>query len=268
MADTGTYVYAISRGLDPGRLRGLSGVTGAPVRAVEHVGLAALVSTVDLTEFGEEPLRRNLEDLGWLEATARAHHRVVDAAAGSTPVAPLRLATVYRGDERVRELLGERREAFAAALSRVAGRTEWGVKAYADPGAFTGETAEDAGRPGTATGGARPGTAYLLRRRSQWRSREEGQRGAAARAEEIDAALRGVAVASRRHRPQDPRLSGHEGWMVLNGAYLVDDARTEDLRSAVARLGDENPGVRLELTGPWAPYSFATIDEEEEGTRA
>lgn len=71
-----------------------------------------------------------------------------------------------------------------------------------------------------------------------------------------------MAVASRRHTPQDARLSGHQGWMVLNGAYLVDDGRYDDLAAIVHRFHDPDRGARLEPTGPWAPYSFA----EGEGT--
>ena len=43
--------------------------------------LTAAVGTVGLDEFGEEGLRRNLEDLDWLAATARAHDAVISAIA-------------------------------------------------------------------------------------------------------------------------------------------------------------------------------------------
>lgn len=45
--------------------------------------------------------------------------------------------------------------------------------------------------------------------------------------------------------------------MVLNAAYLVDDSRYDDLAAVVHHFHDPGHGVRLELTGPWAPYSFA-----------
>jgi hypothetical protein len=54
--------------------------------------------------------------------------------------------------------------------------------------------------------------------------------------------------------------------MVLNAAYLVDDARADDFRAAVARLADLRPEIRLQLTGPWAPYSFATEEEAWTGS--
>ncbi|MBC6457356.1 GvpL/GvpF family gas vesicle protein [Actinomadura sp. HBU206391] len=259
MTETGVYVYAVSRGLPDQvtkAMEGIGGVAGAPVRAVEHAGLTALVSTVDLAEFGEEALRRNLEDLRWLESTARAHHSVVDVMAALAVTLPLRLVTVYRSDQRVREVLRERGEEFTEALDRITGRTEWGVKAYADPEEF-----RTGGRTGDDAGQSSPGTAYLLRRRAQQNTEEKAHQEAAACADQIDSELRGLAATSRSHPPQDPQLSGHEGWMILNAAYLVDDARADDFRTAVTRLAGLRSGVRLELTGPWAPYSFATEEE-------
>lgn len=256
MAEAATYLYGVARHLRPDALRDIEGVAGAGVRTVHHAGLTALVSTVSLDEFGEEALRENLEDLDWLERIARAHHRVVDAASAVAPTAPMRLATIYRGDERVSTLLDSRHDEFDAALSRISGRVEFGVKAYADPQAFAEAGTEEP----AAAGSGGPGTAYLLQRRAQRQTREETWQRAATRGEDIDADLRAIAEGSRRHPPQDPRLSGHGGWMVLNGAYLVDSARVEGFRSAFARLTERYPEIELELTGPWAPYSFAEED--------
>lgn len=257
MAETGTYVYAVSRGLPPEALEGAGGVGGAPVHTIEEHGLTAVVSPVSLGEFGEEALRRNLEDLGWLEATARAHHGVVDAAAARAATVPLGLATVYRSEDRARQALRERHEEFAEALSRITGRTEWGVKVYADLARPTAEP-EDLGE--TASG-SRPGTSYLRRRSVQRQTEEEARREVLMVADRVDDELCDLAATRRLHRPQDPQLSGERGWMILNAAYLVDDERAEEFRTTVTRLAGERPDIRLQLTGPWAPYSFATEEE-------
>ena len=83
-------------------------------------------------------------------------------------------------------------------------------------------------------------------------------------ADDVDAELMEIAVTGCLHRPQDPQLSGREGWMVLNAAYLVDDDRAEEFQAAVAAIGARRPDVELQLTGPWAPYSFATEPDGED----
>ncbi|WP_329259804.1 GvpL/GvpF family gas vesicle protein [Actinoallomurus sp. NBC_01490] len=259
-SDTAVYLYGVTRGLDPAVLGDSPGVAGAPVRGVVTGDLTALVSTVRLDEYGEEALRANLEDLAWIEATARAHHAVVDRAARVAPTAPVRIATVYHDDERVSQVLREGRERFGTALDRITGRSEWGVKAYAYP--EDDRPAEEA--VPTATGGgsgqAGAGTAYLRRRQEQRRRRTEAGRRLSERAQAIDAELRVHAVAVRRHPPQDPKLSGHAGTPILNVAYLLDDARVPEFQALVRDIDERSPGIGVEMTGPWPPYSFIETD--------
>lgn len=253
----GVWLYGISRAMPPQALTGLTGLKEQPVYTIEEAGLVAVAGSVPLGEFGEEPLRRNLENLDWLAETARAHDAVVNAVAGTAPaVIPLRLATVYLDDERVRGLLTERRADFEAALDQLTGVSEWGVKVYGDPDALTKPTADQAGESD------RTGTAYLLRRRAQLSAREDAERSAAEKAEQVHTTLLRLARSATRHPPQDPQLTGRQrAWMLLNGAYLVDDTRTEEFASVVKALGSQLSGLWLELTGPWPPYSFAGIGQ-------
>ena len=122
------------------------GLAAAGVRAVRAAGLTAVVGDVGEDEFGEAALRRNLEDLDWLERTARAHHAVIGALAGQGPVVPMRLATVYSGDDPVADTLRRRAGDLREALSRLRGRSEWGVKAHAAAPADPGTERHPAGR--------------------------------------------------------------------------------------------------------------------------
>ncbi|ONM47082.1 GvpL/GvpF family gas vesicle protein [Nocardia donostiensis] len=253
----GVWLYAVTSATasEPPEMTGIAGET---VRTVVSDRLVAVVGSVPLAVFGAEPLRRNLEDLPWLEATARAHDAVVSAVARRGPTIPLRLATVYLDDARVRELLDERRPDFESALALVTGRTEWGVKAYGDRAALTTAVAE--ARAASSAKGA--GTAYLLRRRAQLSAQETVEHDAAVRADEIHARLVRQAAAGRRQAATDPVLSGSRDWMVLNGTYLVDDERADEFAATVGELGKEYAGIRLEITGPWPPYSFAGVERE------
>ncbi|GAB1820024.1 GvpL/GvpF family gas vesicle protein [Herbidospora sp. RD11066] len=252
MTDTGTYLYAVTEESPP--VPNLRGVAGTPVRTIPCAGLIAYVSTVSLDEFGAEPLKRSMENLEWLGQTAGAHHDVVEEVAERLPTAPVRLVTVYRGDEQVRELLRERHDDFVDVLDHVAGRREWGVKAYVD---LTVETTD------VTAGGGGPGTAYLKKRQAGLRSREEAWRAAVGQAERLHDILSSVAVASHRHRAQDPELSGRKEPMILNGAYLVELDRDGEFTRAVEGLRGE--GVDVELTGPWAPYSFSDLEVRGDG---
>ena len=78
MSTEAVWLYAVVHGDGAeDRIARLRGVAGEPVRAVADGGLLAAVGTVALDEFGEEAVRRNLEDLDWLAAKARAHDAVI-----------------------------------------------------------------------------------------------------------------------------------------------------------------------------------------------
>ncbi|MFC0008061.1 GvpL/GvpF family gas vesicle protein [Micromonospora siamensis] len=248
--ETGAWLHGVVRDVPPDTLAEMVGMDGGKVRAVHGGGLVAVVSAAPLTEYGEEPLRRKLEDLTWLESAARTHHGVVAALSATGAVVPARLATVHRDADRVAAVLAERHAELTAALDRLTGRTEWGVKGYVVPGA---PPAEEDDEP---AGGGGAGAAYLRRRRAQLTAREQGQRIAADTAATVHEALAQYAVADRRHALQDRRLSGAATAMVLNGAYLVDTAALDGFTELVRALAGRHPQVRLELTGPWPPYSF------------
>ncbi|PJM97619.1 GvpL/GvpF family gas vesicle protein [Streptomyces sp. CB01373] len=243
------YVYAVCRPLGAPLQAQLTGVAGAPAKQLNHHGLVAVVSEVPERDFAEEPLRAHLEDLDWLAATARAHQGVVDALTVVTTPLPLRLATVFRDDSAVRSMIEAREEHIRRTLDRLEGRVEWGVKIYAET-----EQPQQAAQPAAK---AASGRDYLRQRRQQTRAGEDLWQKAEAFATHLHEQLSAFAEESRLHAPQNPSLSGAAGRNVLNAAYLVPRGHSEEFVELVDRTKDDVPGLRVELTGPWAAYSFA-----------
>lgn len=253
MSDRCRWLYAVVRDGSAARI-GATGVDGEQVREVPGGGVSALVGDVDAARFAPRALERDMEQLDWLAAVARAHDSVVREAAAHGPVVPARLATLFRDDDAVRAMLSEQHAEFAAALDALAGQAEWGVKAYVDPDAWAAAAAGPDSSDEPAAAGK--GSAYLMRRRAQLTARRTAEEDAARWAEAAHARLRGVCTATRVHRPQDPRLSGREDAMALNASYLVDQEHVDELRALVAELAETSWGVDIQLTGPWPPYSF------------
>ncbi|MCC4314744.1 GvpL/GvpF family gas vesicle protein [Streptomyces malaysiensis] len=304
------YAYAVLRPT-PEAARAVAAVRGVAdeqVGLVETGDLAAAVGPVPAEEFEEDALRAGLERLPRLAALARGHHGVVAALAPLGAVLPLRLATVYRDEDRVRQILQERRDQFLPLLERLAGHVEWGVKVYTDPGdpadhSYPVDQADHSDSADQADSGARdgaaafeaageralgPGRAYLAARVRRRRGAEEAWQAAARAAARIAEEAGSLAVGRVAHRPQRGELAkaaaggekaggekgggeqpggAHAGGAkargenIANDAYLVPAARAEDFRSRVLAAADGQPGVRVEVTGPWAPYSFSLPPE-------
>lgn len=256
MPETGRYLYAITRRLDPQVLTGVTGLGGAPLEVVEHRDLSVVVSSVDLDEYGEEGLTRNLERLEWLEEVARGHDAVVQALAAHGPTAPLRLATICHDDAGVRRRVDEWHAALQQVLDRVDGRMEWSVKVLT-PARPPQPAVAAAPAGGEKVGGAE----YLRRKKAQTEARLADDEVALQTVEQIHDALASRSVASRRLQPQDPRLTGHEGTMVLNAAYLVDTGDEAAFAAEVQAVQQAHPGLVLDHRGPWPPYSFAMLEQ-------
>ena len=228
--------------------RSLDGVgTLLPDRPLETVagdGLEAVVSTVPAVLLDDQAV----EDLGHLGQLARAHDRVLRALAERTAVVPARLGSLYPSIQGVAAMLDSRGAQLSAALDQLSGRSEWGVKVYSDPAGPASEPRE-----------VQTGTAYLRRRQAERQRTAADQEAAATLVAELHRAVAAEADAAITRPPQHPKLSGVRAPMLLNGAYLVDAARQHAFTAVVRKLADRHrqSGLRIQLTGPWPPYSFA-----------
>ncbi|PJJ05832.1 gas vesicle protein GvpL/GvpF [Streptomyces sp. 2333.5] len=257
---TVSYVYALSRAgtaLDT-RAPQLTGLDDGLLRTVTCGELSALVSSVPADAYSEEGIRARLEDLSELAAVARTHHAVIEAAYATTTVLPMRLATVYLDDARVRSMLHERRADFGELLTWLEGHVELGVKVYADPREAAAAPPDPAPATGSASAPVSPGRAYLQQRRAQRRHHRDAYRAAGAVAGAVPDRVSALARARVAHRPQQGDLASGPGENISNEAYLVPAERTGQFHQALTGLADDVPGVHVEITGPWAPYSFAT----------
>lgn len=224
---------------------------------LEDDELAAIVSPVPLEEFGEEQLRENLNEVAWLEQKARAHEGVLEALTESATVVPTRLCTIFRDERQVREMMTREGPALVEALERLEGKAEWGVKVFAEPGALERAAVERA-KEDSEREPLSPGAAYMDRRRREARARENAEEIADGWAQSIHQRLEVGAAEALLNPLQRRELSGHDGDMLLNGVYLVEEEETGRFRELVAELGGDyrGRGVAVELTGPWPAYNF------------
>ena len=259
----GRYVYCVTDVGDGLPVEGLAGVEPSfGVEVVDGSGLSAVVSTVSLEQFGADALKRNLEDLQWVERIARAHHAVLDRVGTAASLVPLRLCVIFANDDHVRQMLERDRAALLRGLDRVRGRAEWSVKVIVDRAALEAAARERSPAVATIAADAEesPGRAYLDRKKRDRILRDESRELADAAAEEIHRRLAEEATAATLLPPPHPDLVSDPGPIAMNGAYLVERRREPAFAATVSELGARYRGLGLELRlgGPWAPYNFVT----------
>jgi hypothetical protein len=229
-AHTRRYAYAVCRPFDAPLQAELTGVADTPPKILRQAGLFAVVSVVPARDFAPPGLAARLAEPDWVAAVVRAHQRVVAALTTVTSPLPLRPMTVVRDDSAVRSLIEAGDVSFRQTLGRLAGQVEWGVKLYV-------ERAEP--------DGTREEAAELGMRLHERLCRTAGD----ARLDPPDWPW------SLRSAVRE--LVGPAGVLVLDAVYLVDRSRSGEFVAQVDEVKGTVPGLRVELTGPFAAYTFA-----------
>ncbi len=246
MPNTGYFIYGIVPGdvEETGDAHGL-GDPPAPVTAVVHGEVGALVSEVDL----DRPLGTP-DDLV-------AYQRLLDSTVIAVPVLPVRFGTALTDVDALEEFLADRQDQFAEALRRLDGHAEFVVRARYDSESLLHRVLagnEEAaalrdqvrGQPAELTANARLRLGEIIYQAI------EAERAADTR--RLVEALREVAADCRELPPS------HEE-DAANVALLVQTGRRGEFDEALREVAEEWSGrATVRLLGPLAPYDFVAPD--------
>lgn len=189
----------------------------------------------------------------------RAHSRILEQAAETATVLPVRFGTAMASDEAVvDEFLAPRHDQLATRLARLQGKVQLTVKAFYEQEALLRGVVASS-----------PGIARL---REKVRSLPEAagyyQRirlGELVNAEVEAARERDAALLMQRLEPlavQAAREPLSTADCAVNAAFLVERERVDAFSGAVAEFGLEVAGrLRLRYLGPLPPYSFTDDGE-------
>jgi gas vesicle protein GvpL/GvpF len=219
----------------------------------------AVFTPVNASEFSQDVIDRRAGDLEWLGAIGYRHQAVMAELMKKTTIVPLRAFTLFSSEEALRSYLTEQRELLSKTLDRLDGKQEWTLRIELEPArwseALTGRVASlrDLQNEIAATA---PGKAFLLRKKLD----EEKKRASHAAEDdlvgEIEQAVMGklgcetVAESRQRRDGAFPQIN-----VLLN---RDEESVLQELREELtARYQHE--GVTLALSGPWPPYTFATM---------
>ncbi|MBW3535661.1 MAG: GvpL/GvpF family gas vesicle protein [Gemmatimonadetes bacterium] len=263
------YLYGFVPADAPTPPEGLTGIAGREVEALHMDGFGALVSRVPSEEYAPDVVESSMRDLGWVGDQGALHERVVTWYVDHGHIVPVRLLTLYSGEEALRREAGARAPGVRERLEATRGLREWDLKVAYRASVLRenlGDLSDEVAALDRELAAADPGRRYLLERKRDKRLKDETGRTARRLARETLDAARAHAVEVRELPP--PR-AGAEIPVVLNAALLVRREEEDGLRRVLGERGRSlaDVGVTAELTGPWAPYRFieAAADAPAEG---
>jgi hypothetical protein len=232
------YVYAITR-------------RDTPLPTTISAAIAprlAMISWRDLAAV----TRRVADEGPHLTMQAVLHHeQVVEAVRKKGPALPVRFGTVFHSASSITSVLAERYERLAADLCRLGDKAELSLTAL---------WARDEGREGRDEGcgvrNAGSGGRYLRARAAELQLEEALEERAHSFAEKLDEVLGELSLERRVSLVPTPRVA-------IRTSYLIEPAKAAAFRMAFDALRREQTELRMLLTGPWPPYSFAEPTRED-----
>jgi Gas vesicle synthesis protein GvpL/GvpF len=237
------YLYGVSRASKDRRNKVKSpGVDGLhQVEALPCGEFVCWVSPIEHAAFSRE-LESNMENLEWLALHGVRHQQVVGEIAESETVVPARFATLFSSETALRKDVEARTPALNKVFARINDADEWGVKVLVEE------------QPAVAAAVKKPssGRDYLQQKAARIKKRPERNDR---EVEEFAAALEKVAAGSA----PSGKVSGSQPGLLWQATYLVPRARRKPWEATLQQFVERWQGRRrVEVTGPWPPYSFVS----------
>ena len=213
------HLYALTE--HPANLPHVRGIGATPLASAAVGAIDAIFSEIDGDS--AEPT----------ESAILAHAHVVDEVARiNDAVLPARLARPYENELALLAAVRDRDVQFRAALDRVRGCVEMGVRVLRKTNGNEAATSS--------------GSEYM-------RSRLTSVKLAETVADELDEAVSGLARDALRCVTGTREL-------VLTASYLLAREDGGSFRAAVETVASDRPDLWYVCVGPWPAYSFALVD--------
>ena len=224
------YAYCLTEDVDT-LPQAIQGIDGSEVRLLKTDNFSLLVS-----DFSGDVVPVNRDN-------ALAHAAVVRSVLDRTTPLPFRFGTLVT-EAQLSSFLTARRDALLAKFEQIRGCVEMNVKIISDR-----ERAHDLADEVAE----KPGTSFLLQKQREI----AGSDARAAEAKEVAAWLEGLVGESAR----ETRINtDFKDKLLLAAAHLVERGAVEEYRTKLKEARDERAELKFLVSGPWPPYSFASID--------
>jgi hypothetical protein len=248
------FCFALAEPLEEQSLNGSD--EGTPVELLKCGEVVAPFCRVPTGDWTGSVGDANLADLTWIGPRVLRHQQVIGRVKCCSPVLPVRFGTLFSTPEKLTPIIETHHERIVDFLRYVEDKEEWSVQGLIDR-----QKVEDhlfANHPGQAHLPKSPGARYLYEKRLRQDVTGSVQKWLDASALDIGRELQELSVDSKILRTRRSEDREGEGDMVFNWALLIASGSCEEFLDLIEVVGlrHEEAGLKLKVTGPWAPYSF------------
>jgi hypothetical protein len=244
-AQSALYLYGVSKsaGRKPGKI-GAAGIDGLhTVHSLACDGYVCWVSAVDGKGFSDS-VRSNMENLEWLALHSVRHQQVVAEIFSRQTIIPARFGTIFSGEPALLKNVQARKRELEKTFKKISGAEEWGVKVFAESAPAAAPLRQ-----------VRSGKDYLKLKSARLK---QGPDRDSTGLQEFAAELEKIALESA----PSGKVSGTQPNLLWQATFLVPGTRRKPWEEALKGFVKKWSGKRrIELNGPWPPYSFVADAE-------
>ncbi|SPF44537.1 Gas vesicle synthesis GvpL/GvpF family protein [Candidatus Desulfosporosinus infrequens] len=253
------YAFGIIEA-NQGDIIDLLGMEDRPCRIVENRTLGMLVCSVSRKEYNEESLHRSMEDMAWVESHARRHEEILLKTMEGRSVIPLPFCTIFIDEVNIKRQLRQNIELLQGDLHRLENHKEMHVKLFVNRKQLLEKLQENLPYSGGQSGGG-----YFQKRQWEKQIQEEMERLMDDYGESLYQDLNNISA--------EVSLFDKAGVVVPEGQqivfavhYLIPKERIAEWDEKLAKFDEvaDPLGFILDVSGPWPPYHFSRLINEEE----
>lgn len=255
----GRYMYCLVDTVESdGPELAVNGIDDSSLSLITHGGITAVTHQCERLY--------DSEDADQVRQWLVAHQRVIDAAGSTfgTPL-PFQFDVILRGgEEGVRQWIADNEERIREALDQLGGLWEYRAHVTWDRSAVESIVSKEDDRLAEIEAQrdeSGKGTQFLLDKQYDQRLTDVLHTRKSELRDRLQANLDDIARNVKRHgaTPSVQAIGGlddeNKEW-VARVALLASDADEASIGAELDTVASE-PGVTVEFTGPWPPYSFA-----------
>ncbi|MCF8230518.1 MAG: GvpL/GvpF family gas vesicle protein [Bacteroidales bacterium] len=242
--------------------------TGENVAAIDFDNIRVFVKYVSAGDFSEENLKKNFGDLDWVERNTREHIGIISNVMKSRTVVPFKFGTIFKTMQSLRDFIDEYRSQLIENLRELDEKEEWGVKLFCDYAAlpeYVKKTCEQVIEMEREIKESKPGKAFILKRKAQELIKNECHKELQEYGQFFFRQIESLSSKTRINPLLPKEVTGRNDEMILNIACLVEKGNIKMMLKKTELLRQEfiKVGLLPDVTGPWPPFSFTTIKNDD-----
>ncbi|MCL3782189.1 GvpL/GvpF family gas vesicle protein [Prolixibacteraceae bacterium JC049] len=229
-------------------------------------GFYVIVKRVSAEEFSENNLRKKLDDLDWVERNARHHMTVITHIMEEHSVIPFQFGTLFKTENSLNQFIEKHSSSLSHNLLKIDKKEEWAVKIYCDKKQLSKKISEFSKNVRSIEKQileSSPGRAFLLKRKKVELTKQEVNKLISLNGQQCFNAFKNICTDEYANNILPREITKRNDDMILNVSFLICKNDVSDFVTMVSQHQHKYKSVHFsfEVTGPWPPFHFITIDK-------